>query len=173
MNVVYKHTIRFVIFAFLQAMVFNQLNIGFGIHLMIQPLYIMLLPFELTVIPMMGIAFLMGLVIDIISNTYGLNTSSLVLMAYLRPIVFKFYGPREGYDPLKEPTSQDMGASWFTVVYGILLGLHSFWFFLLEIFELGRIGFILQKTIFSGVLSFLLALLIQSFILNSTQKKWT
>ena len=171
MNVVYKHTIRFVIFAFLQAMVFNQLNIGFGIHLMIQPLYIMLLPFELTVIPMMGIAFLMGLVIDIISNTYGLNTSSLVLMAYLRPIVFKFYGPREGYDPLKEPTSQDMGASWFTVVYGILLVLHSFWFFLLEIFELGRIGFILQKTIFSGVLSFLLALLIQSFILNSKQKK--
>ena len=171
MNVVYKHTIRFVIFAFLQAMVFNQLNIGFGIHLMIQPLFIMLLPFELTVIPMMGIAFLMGLVIDIVSNTYGLNTSSLVLMAYLRPIVFKFYGPREGYDPLKEPTSQDMGANWFTVVYGILLGLHSFWFFLLEIFELGRIGFILQKTIFSGVLSFLLALLIQSFILNSTQKK--
>lgn len=171
MYVVYKHTIRFVIFAFLQALVFNQLNIGFGIHLMIQPLFIMLLPFELTVIPMMGIAFLMGLVIDIISNTYGLNTSSLVLMAYLRPIVFKFYGPREGYDPLKEPTSQDMGANWFTVVYGILLGLHSFWFFLLEIFELGRIGFILQKTIFSGVLSFLLALLIQSFILNSKQKK--
>ena len=70
-----------------------------------------------------------------------------------------------------EPTSQDMGTSWFTLVYGILLGLHSFWFFLLEIFELGRIGFILQKTIFSGLLSFLLALLIQSFILNSTQKK--
>jgi hypothetical protein len=171
MNVVYKHTIRFVIFAFLQALVFNQLNIGFGIHLMIQPLFIMLLPFELAVIPMMGIAFLMGLVIDIVSNTYGLNTSSLVLMAYLRPILFKFYGPREGYDPLKEPTSQDMGANWFTVVYGILLGLHTFWFFLLEIFELGRIGFILQKTIFSGVLSFLLALLIQSFILNSKQKK--
>jgi hypothetical protein len=171
MNVVYKHTIRFVVFAFLQALVFNQLNIGFGIHLMIQPLFIMLLPFELAVIPMMGIAFLMGLIIDIVSNTYGLNTSALVLMAYLRPIIFKLYGPREGYDPLKEPTSQDMGSNWFGVVYGILLGLHTFWFFLLEIFELGRIGFILQKTIFSGVLSFLLALLIQSFILNSKQKK--
>jgi hypothetical protein len=171
MNVVYKHSIRFVVFAFLQALVFNQLNIGFGIHLMIQPLFIMLLPFELAVIPMMGIAFLMGLIIDIVSNTYGLNTSALVLMAYLRPIIFKLYGPREGYDPLKEPTSQDMGSNWFGVVYGILLGLHTFWFFLLEIFELGRIGFILQKTIFSGVLSFLLALLIQSFILNSKQKK--
>ena len=173
MNVVYKHIIRFVVLAFLQALVFNQLNIGFGIHLMIQPLFIMLLPFELTVIPMMGIAFLMGLVIDIFSNTYGLNTSSLVLMAYLRPIIFKLYGPREGYDPLKEPTSQDIGSNWFTVVYGSLLGLHIFWFFLLEIFEIGRLGFILQKTLLSGGLSFLLALLTQSFILNSKQKKWT
>lgn len=171
MNIVYKHIIRFVVFAFLQALVFNQLNIGFGIHLMIQPLFIMLLPFELAVIPLMGIAFLMGLVIDIFSNTFGLNTSALVLMAYLRPIVFKFYGPREGYDPLKEPTSQDMGSNWFALVYGLLLGLHTFWFFLLEIFELGRFGFILQKTILSGGLSFLLALLIQSFILNSKQKK--
>ena len=129
MNIVYKHIIRFVVFALLQALVFNQLNIGFGIHLMIQPLFIMLLPFELTVIPLMGIAFSMGLVIDIFSNTYGLNTSALVLMAYLRPIVFKFYGPREGYDPLKEPTSQDMGSSWFALVYGLLLGLHTLWFF--------------------------------------------
>jgi hypothetical protein len=31
----------------------------------------------------------------------------------------------------------------------------------------------LQKTVLSGGLSFLLALLIQSFILNSKQKKWT
>jgi len=171
MNIAYKHIIRFVIFAFLQALVFNQLNIGFGIQLMIQPLYIMLLPFELTVIPLMGIAFLLGLVIDVFSNTYGLNTSALVLMAYLRPIVFKFYGPREGYDPLKEPTAHDMGISWFGLVYGILLSLHTFWFFLLEIFEIGRFGFILQKTILSGGLSFLLAILIQSFILNSKQKK--
>jgi hypothetical protein len=93
-------------------------------------------------------------------------------MAYLRPIVFKIYGPREGYDPLKEPTSQDMGSSWFALVYGLLLGLHTFWFFLLEIFELGRFGFILQKTLFSGVLSFLLALLIQSFILFFYLGNW-
>jgi hypothetical protein len=57
------------------------------------------------------------------------------------------------------------------LVFGILLGLHTFWFFLLEIFEIGRLGFILQKTILSGIFSFLFALLIQSFILNNKQKK--
>jgi hypothetical protein len=171
MNIIYKHIIRFLVFTLLQALVLNQLNLGFGIHLMIQPLFIMLLPFDLTVIALMGIAFLMGALIDIFSNTYGLYTSSLVLLAYLRPIVFKLYGPREGYDPLKEPTANDMGASWFSLVFGILLGLHTFWFFLLEIFEIGRLGFILQKTILSGIFSFLFALLIQSFILNNKQKK--
>ena len=171
MNNLTKNIIRFIVFAVLQTLIFNQLEIGYGFHLMIHPLFIMLLPFEMGVISLMGLAFLMGIIIDIFSNTYGLNTSALVLMAYLRPIVFKFYGPREGYDPLKEPTSQDMGSNWFTVVYSILLGLHTFWFFLLEIFEIGRLGFILQKTMLSGGLSFLLALLIQSFILNSKQKK--
>ncbi len=107
MNVVYKHTIRFVIFAFLQAMVFNQLNIGFGIHLMIQPLYIMLLPFELTVIPIMGIAFLMGLVIDIISNTYGLIYDLLCL---------SFMGQEKVMTHLKSPPLKIwalVGLLWF------------------------------------------------------------
>lgn len=173
MNVVTKHILRFFVLTFLQALIFNQLNIGFGIHLMIQPLFIMLLPFELGVIPIMGLAFIMGLIIDIFSNTYGLNTSALVLMAYLRPVVFKFYGPREGYDPLKEPTAHDMGTRWFSTVFGILIGLHTFWYFLIEIFEFSRFFFILQKTILSGGLSFLLALLVQSFLLNRNQKKWT
>ncbi len=116
MNVVYKHTIRFVIFAFLQAMVFNQLNIGFGIHLMIQPLYIMLLPFELTVIPMMGIAFLMGLVIDIISNTYGLNTSSLVLWLIYDLLCLSFMGQEKVMTHLKSPPLKIwalVGLLWF------------------------------------------------------------
>lgn len=171
MAAAYIHLFRFLIFTLLQILVFNQLDVGFGIHLMIQPLFIMILPFEMTVIPLLGVAFGMGAIIDIFSNTFGLYTSSLVLLAYLRPIIFKLYGPREGYDPLKEPTINDMGFRWFSLVYGMLLGLHTFWFFLLEMFELGRIGFILQKTILSGIFSFLLALLIQSFILKLKPRK--
>jgi hypothetical protein len=171
MNVVYKHIIRFVVFAFLQALVFNQLNIGFGIHLMIQPLFIMLLPFEMGVISLMGLAFLMGIIIDIFSNTYGLHASSLVMMAYFRPLVFKFYGPREGYDPLKEPNVFDMGNRWFTYVFGILLLIHHLWYFLVEIFQFNQILFILQKTIFSAVPSFLICLLLQSFLIKKSKTK--
>jgi hypothetical protein len=131
MNVVVKNSIRFVIFVLLQALVFNQIEIGFGIHLMVQPLFIMLLPFETGIFTLMILGFFLGLIIDIFSNTYGLHASSLLIMAYLRPIIFKFYGPREGYDPLKEPSIFDMGSRWFLFVFGYLLLIHHFWYFLI------------------------------------------
>jgi hypothetical protein len=119
----------------------------------------------------MGLAFLLGIIIDIFSNTYGLHASSLVMMAYFRPILFKFYGPREGYDPLKEPNVFDMGNRWFTLVFGILLLIHNFWFFLVESFQLNQFLFILQKTIFSTVPSFLICLLLQSFLIKKSKTK--
>ena len=171
MNNLTKNIIRFIVFAVLQTLIFNQLEIGYGFHLMIHPLFIMLLPFEMGVISLMGLAFLMGIIIDIFSNTYGLHASSLVMMAYFRPLVFKFYGPREGYDPLKEPNVFDMGNRWFTYVFGILLLTHHLWYFLVEIFQFNQVFFILQKTIFSAVPSFLICLLLQSFLIKKSKTK--
>jgi hypothetical protein len=92
-------------------------------------------------------------------------------MAYFRPIIFKFYSPREGYDPLKEPSIVDMGSRWFLLVFGYLLLIHHFWYFLIEIFRIDEFLFILQKTIFSLIASFLLCLLIQTFLIKKSSAK--
>ena len=81
MNVIVVNTARFVLFVFLQIFIFNQLEFGFGIHLLMCPLYIMLLPFEMNIIILLMIAFGMGVFVDVFSNTYGLHASSLLLMA--------------------------------------------------------------------------------------------
>ena len=91
MNLVTKHIIRFIILWILQVLIFNQLEFGFGIHMMIYPLFIMLLPFDLGILSLLLYAFLLGLSIDIFSNTYGLHASSLLMMAYFRPIIFNFF----------------------------------------------------------------------------------
>ena len=44
-----KHSIRFVLFLIAQAFIFNQLEIGLGIQLMVYPLYIFLLPLGMNV----------------------------------------------------------------------------------------------------------------------------
>ena len=171
MNVVVKNSIRFFLIVLLQAFVFNQIEIGFGIHLMVQPLFIMLLPFETGVFTLMILGFTLGLMLDIFSNTYGLQASSLLIMAYMRPIVFKFYGPREGYDPLKEPSVFDMGSRWFLFVFGYLILIHHFWYFLVEIFRFDEFLLILQKTIFSVIISYLLCIVLQTFLIKKSKAK--
>jgi len=171
MNSITKNSFRFIVFTLSQALVFNQLDIGFGIQLMVCPLFIMLLPFEIGVFPLMGLAFLMGAIIDVFSNTYGLHASSLLMMAYFRPIIFKFYSPREGYDPIKEPSLIDMGGRWFFFVFGYLLLIHNFWYFLIEIFRMDEFLFILQKTALSTIFSFLLILLLQTLLIKKSKTK--
>jgi hypothetical protein len=168
MTIAIKHIIRFFLFALIQVLVLNQIEIGWGIQLMIYPVFIMLLPVELSVFYLLLISFLFGMFIDSMSNSYGLHTSALLLFAYLRPLIFKVFAPRDGYDILLEPNIFNMGKKWFYKTFGILLLIHHFWFFLLEIFKLNEILFVTQKTILSFIFSMLLCVLVQYlFIRNS------
>jgi hypothetical protein len=171
MNEVIKHSIRFVLLVILQSLILNQVEVGLGIQLMVYPLLIILLPFELGTIYLLGIAFAMGMIIDSISNSYGLHTSSLLLVAYLRPQIFKMFAPRDGYDNLKEGNIYEMGSRWFIYVFGTLLFIHHFWFFTLEMFRLDNMVFILQKTFLSLPLSFLICLLLQALLVSKPQER--
>jgi hypothetical protein len=165
------HTFRFLFFLVIQALVLNQLEIGVGIQLMVYPLFILLLPFEMGVVGLLVVALCMGVAIDIISNTFGLHTSSLLLVAYIRPILFSVYAPRDGYENLKEGSSFVMGARWFVLVYGWMLLIHHTWFFSLELFRLDEFFFILQKVVLSFPLSFLLSWLLQLFLVSKPKER--
>jgi hypothetical protein len=147
------------------------MDIGYGIHLMIYPLFILLLPVELNIFYLMLIAFGMGAVIDIFSDTFGMHASAAVVFAYFRPIVFKLFAPRDGYDILMETNIFQMGFGWFLRSFGILILIHHFWFFLIEIFRASEIMYILQKTGLSAILSFILCILFQQLFLRKPKKE--
>lgn len=164
-----QHITRLILLLLLQTLVFNQLEPGWGIQLMPYPLFIFLLPIELGIIPLMLLAFVMGITIDSFSNTFGLHTSALLVFAYMRPIIFDLFTPRDGYDLLKELTIFDMGSKWFIKSFGLLLLIHHFWFFLIEILHLGEVLFILQKTLLSLVFGFFLSILYQYLFIGKKQ----
>lgn len=161
MQVIIKNSIRFVLLVLLQTLIFNQLEIGLGIHPMVYPLFIMLLPFNTAPVLLLLIAFLMGFLIDIFSNTGGLHASSLLLFALFRPIIFKAFSPRDGYESNKEPTIYEMGRQWYLYCFGTLLLIHHLWFFFMEVYKFSEILFVLRKLIFTVPISYLLAILIQ------------
>lgn len=161
MRIFLIHSLRFVLFLIAQALLFNQLEIGLGIQAMIYPLFILLLPYNLNIFIAMLVAFALGFGIDSISNTYGLHASSAVLLAYLRPTIFKTFEPRDGYENTQELNMYEMNSTWLLSVFGLMLLIHHFWFFTLELFKLNEIGFILQKTILSVPISLLICVVIQ------------
>lgn len=170
MNILITHGLRFIFMLLAQVLVLNQIEFGLGIQLMIYPLFILLLPVEMKTIPLMLIAFVFGLFIDALSNTYGLHTSSLLVFAYMRPLVFNLFAPRDGYDILLETNVFNMGYSWSLKAFGFLLLLHHLWFFLFEMFKLNELIFVLQKTVLSVLLSFLLCLFLQYLFVKKPEE---
>lgn len=165
------HIFRFIFFVLAQALVFNKLEIGFGIQPMIYPLFIMLLPFEINAMLLLLIAAIAGISIDSLSNTYGLHTTAILVIAYLRPFIFKLFSPRDGYDSNKEGTIADMGSKWFMSVFGSILVIHHFWFFLFEMFKWNEFLLIIQKTALSLPISYFLCVLLQVVFVNKTKER--
>ena len=164
MRFLFRYIILLIILTFFQIFIVRHIEIGYGAEIFLLPIFIMILPLDLNIFVLMGIAFLVGFVTDIFMHSYGLNASSLVLFAYLKPIVFKFFHPKEGYDNLKFPTIPDIGIRWFVINYSLLLGLHNLWFFTLEIYKINEWSLVLRNTCCSFLVSFIVALIANLFI---------
>lgn len=161
MNQVLSISIRFFLLAFLQVIVLNKMEMGLGTYVMIYPFFILLLPIEMGPINLMLISFFLGITIDALSNTFGMHASAAVLVAYLRPLIFKAFAPRDGYDSVESAGIRVLGFQWFLGAYGTLLVIHHLWFFILESLQLNEFLLILRKVAINVPLSFAFSLLVQ------------
>lgn len=161
MNNLLLHITRLVIFVLAQGLIFGQLEFGAGIHPMIYPFFILLLPFDMSPLLLMVMAFITGISVDFFMNTFGLHASAAVLVAYIRPELYRLFAPRDGYDALKEPTAIEYGYKWFLYVAGIATIIHHAWFFLLEHFKLSDWFIVLQKTFLSFIVTMFILFVVQ------------
>lgn len=163
MNVIVKNILRILVLIFAQGLIFGQLPFGFGIHPMIYPLAIILLPFDTRPVWLLIIAFFIGLSVDVFMNTFGLHASSAVLIAFIRPAIFRRFAPRDDYDLLKEPTASEWGYAWFIKVSATMIPIHHLWFFILEYFKFSAWKDIITSTILSSLISLIIFILLQVF----------
>jgi len=165
------HSIRFVLFVFVQVLILNNFELAWGVYPMLYPLFIMLLPLEIGTVPLMLIGFAIGISIDAFSNTFGLHASSAVLFAYFRPLIFKLFAPRDGYESEAEGNMFEMGPRWFIYTFGLLLLIHHTWYFAVEHFKFNEILLVLRKIGLSVVLSFVLSWLVQLIFVSKKKSE--
>lgn len=161
MELIILPVLRFLGVFLLQVFVLNAIEPGFGIYIMIYPLFIAIMPFNYNIFSVLTISFILGFTIDIFSNTFGLHASAALTTAILRPTLYKYFSPRDGYDNLKQPTILDMGFRWHFMTFGCLLLIHHLWFFGLESFRIDEVFTIVKKTFLSGVITLVLCFTLQ------------
>ena len=94
-------------------------------------------------------------------DTAGMHAAACVLMAYARPAILKLFSPRDGYEFGTQPTIQYLGIPWFLSYAGILIVLHHFILFYLEIFRLQEFFSTFLRVIVSSIFTLLLVVISQ------------
>ena len=135
---------------------------GVGVvHILLYPLFILLLPVRTPRVLLLALAFLMGITVDIFYDSLGVHASALVFMAYIRGIVLKVLEPYGGYNVEDSPTMVVLGLSWWATYASILLFVHIFFYFCVEAFSFVYIFEIVMNTIFSFVVSLIIIFISQ------------
>jgi hypothetical protein len=117
------------------------------------------MPFDTPKWMLLAASFMLGLSIDIFTNTIGLNAAACVLMAFARPFVITAIS--SGPESLlgDTPSIRNQGVKWFLYYAVILIVVHHFILFFLEIFRFSEFPGTFLRVLLSSAFTLLLVLL--------------
>ena len=163
-NPLIANIVRFISLLLFQVLVLKGISIGgknlYYSHIMVYPLFIILLPIKTSRSAVLILAFFMGLSVDVFYNTLGFHASALVFMAFFRSRILTKMEPREKYNINFAPTKKRMGFGWFIQYAGIMLILHLFIYYSVDAFSFMHFGDLLLKTLFSFISSMIFILML-------------
>jgi rod shape-determining protein MreD len=159
-----KYLIQFLVLIVAQLLVFNNIELSGYINPYIYVLFVLLLPFDVPSLVLLVSSFTLGLTIDLFMGTPGVHSSATVLMAFARPMVLTLFSPREGYQKGTLPRISDFGLEWFVKYTVMLVLLHHFTLFYLEVLTMHHFFSTFFRALLSSLLTSLILIISQYFI---------
>jgi len=159
--------IRFIVLVLAQVIVLNHIDFLGYINPYLYIFFIIIYPVKNNRLIFLFLSFLLGLAIDIFSDSGGVHAAACVSIAYIRPVVLKFsFGTLYDHQTIK---FNNMGFLSLLGYVSLLTLIHHFILFSLEIFNVSKIVLTLQKTLFASIFTILLCILI-IFLFNKKGK---
>jgi len=156
-NSITSNIIRFIILVLIQVLILNNINFMGYINPYLYILFVVLYPIKNNRSLFIFLSFLLGLTIDMFSDSGGVHAAASVTIAFLRPAALKFtFGAMYDHQTVKFATAEFISnltyISILTIIHHIIL-------FLLEIFNTSEIILILKKALFSSIFTIILCIL--------------
>ncbi len=157
MNNSVLNSIRFVIFLLLQLLIFNNINLLGYLNPYPYVLFILLYPVNSNKSVLLLGSFAIGILLDMFCNSGGIHTMASVILAYLRPSLFKFaFGLSYEYQTVK--IADKISPERITLLL-LAIFIHHFVLFFFEYFRFDLILTVLTRTLFSTLFTFTICLL--------------
>lgn len=150
--------LRFILLLTVQIVIFNNMTfLGFILPLPYM-LFLILYPVNSNRAGLLVSSFLLGLMMDLFSNSGGIHATACVVLAYYRPYIFKFaFGVSYEYQTIK--LNESLTPERFTFIL-LAVVLHHFTLFILEAFQVSFILDIFLRTLLSTVFTIISCIII-------------
>ena len=117
------------------------------------------------------IAFFTGLLLDIFSNTPGMNALACTIMAMMRRPVFNLFVSRENDMNIPIPSVDSMGVGDYFKYMATLVTLYCVLIFMIQAFSLHNIGLTLARIAGSSVLSIIIIFGLDTLVSTRREKR--
>lgn len=149
---------RFVLLLAIQIIIFNNMNFLGYISPFPYILFIILYPVNGNKSGLIASSFLLGITLDLFSNSGGIHATACLVLAYLRPSLFKFaFGLSYEYQTIR--LNDVVTPQRFTFIFLSVI-IHHFTLFILEAFQLSYILDTLITTVLSTTFTIILCIII-------------
>lgn len=158
-----KYALMFIGLILTQVLIFNHIQFSGFVNPYIYVLFILLLPISSPRYLVLLLAFLLGISVDIFSNSLGIHSFATVFVAYLRPIVIRVISNREE-DRNDYPGLAQNKFPWFFGYITIMVIIHHLVLFYVEVFTFTNFFETLVRVLLSSVFSIIVIVLSQFIV---------
>tara|TARA_Y100001001_G_C7925517_1_gene280253 strand:+ start:362 stop:868 length:507 start_codon:yes stop_codon:yes gene_type:complete len=159
-NTVFLNSLRFVLLILAQVLIFNAMNFMDSINPLVYVIFFYWYPIKGNRTLFMLISFLLGLIIDIFSDTMALNAIASLTVAYARPVIMRFcFVVNYEFQNFSFKNTTKVQRITFMA---LLILIHQLVFFSLEILSFAHILLILKKVFATGLVTLVLCTLFSS-----------
>ena len=162
-KVLIKYALMFVSLVLIQVLILNQVQFSGFFNPYVYILFIILLPLSTPRYAILILGFLLGLIIDIFSNSLGIHSAATVFIAYIRPLVIRVISNRED-DKNDYPGLQQNKPTWFIKYVAIMVIIHHLILFYLEVYTFANFFNTLYRVVLSSLFSIIVIVLSQFLV---------
>ena len=166
-NLILNNAFRFISLVLLQVLVLNHVNLFGFINPLVYIVWVFLFPIRKDLTSFLIFSFLLGLSIDVFSDSGGINAAATLFIAFIRLPVLNAVLGKSDFDYLLF-NLRSISFLKSLIFISILTGIHHFIVFSLEYFSLNEFVSIISNCILTCI--FTIVLIILGIIIFTKEK---